>query len=162
MINKFESFNIKSSPCTNILDTDVLINETSNLNIYDGYLGNKFSIEICRPLIPSTNWTISNDDRHIMEHLQSQYTSKGSIFNEEQHESLLQDLVSYQKLELRYPLSNHIIKLENHFNLQDRFKREMNGSFQWKLRKIYSSPKPIVKMKPNKNLVARIIISINA
>ena len=33
---------------------------------------------------------------------------------------------------------------------------------QWRLRKIYSSPKLFVKMKPNKLLVARIIISIHA
>ena len=89
LINKFESFNIKSIPHTKNYDTDMLINEASNLNIYDGSLEKKFSIDICRTLIPSTHWRISNDDQHIKEDLQSRFTSKGSIINEEQHESLL-------------------------------------------------------------------------
>ena len=38
----------------------------------------------------------------------------------------------------------------------------MNGYLQWKLRNIYSSPKPFVKNKPNKLLGARMIISIHA
>ena len=31
----------------------------------------------------------------------------------------------------------------------------MNGSSQWKLRKLYSSPKPVMKMKLNNSLTAR-------
>ena len=42
--------------------------------------------------------------------------------------------------------------LENHFGLQDTFKWKMNGSFRRKLRNIYSSPKPVLKIKPNKLL----------
>ena len=38
----------------------------------------------------------------------------------------------------------------------------MKGSLQQKFRKIYSSPKPIVKMKLNKLLATRIITSIHA
>ena len=38
----------------------------------------------------------------------------------------------------------------------------MNGYLQWKSINIYSSLEPIVKMKPNKLLVARIMISIHA
>ena len=131
----------------------MLINEVSNLNLDDGSIDMKFDVETCRPLIPSTDWRNSNDDQHI---------SKGSIFNEEQHESLLQTLVSYENLELRDILSNHIIILESHFDLLDTFKREINGTSRWKLRNIYSSSKPIVKMKPNKLLTSLIIISIHA
>ena len=135
LINKFESFNIKCIPRTKNYDTDMLINMVSSLNIYD----KKFSIEICRPLIPSTNWRISNDDKLIIEHLQSEYISKGSIINGEQHEALLQAPISDEKPKFRDSLSNHIIRLENHFGLQDTFKRTMNRYLQWKLRKIYSS-----------------------
>ena len=103
-------------------DTNMLINEASNLNLYDGSIDKKFSIEICRPLISSTNWRISNDDQHILEHLQSKDTPKGSIINKEQHEALLQAPVSDEKPELRDILSNHIIRLESHFGLQDTFK----------------------------------------
>ena len=99
-------------------DTGMLINEASkSLNIYDGSLDKKNFVEICRPLIPSTNWRISNDDQHNIEHLQSKYTSKGSIINEEQHEALLQALVSYEKPKFKDPLSNHIIRLDNHLAL---------------------------------------------
>ena len=38
----------------------------------------------------------------------------------------------------------------------------MNGSSQQKFRKLYSTPKPVFKMKPNKLLVARIITLIHA
>ena len=89
LVNKFESFNIEFIPHTNNSDTNMLINEASNLNLNDGSIDMKFSIEICRPLIPSTNWRISNDDQNVLKHLQSKDTSKGSMINEEQHESLL-------------------------------------------------------------------------
>ena len=69
------------------------------------------------PLIPSTNWRISNHDRHILEHLLSKDTYKGSMINKEQHGSFLQAPTSYKKLELRDLLSNHIIRLESHFGL---------------------------------------------
>ena len=117
MINKFESFDIKSIPHTKNYESDMLINEASNLNLYDGSIDMKFSIETCRPFIPSTNWRISNDDQHILEHLQSKHTSKGSIINEQQHEALLQAPVSDEKPELIDLLSNHIIRLESHFDL---------------------------------------------
>jgi hypothetical protein len=87
----------------------------------------KFDVETCRPLIPSTDWGNSNDD---------QYTSKGSIINEKQHKVLLQVLVSNQNFKMLY-------LLENHFDLQDTFKRTMNESSQQKLRKLYSTHKPV-------------------
>jgi hypothetical protein len=63
----------------------MLIDEASNLNLYDGPIDIKFSIEICRHSIPSTNWRNSNDD---------QYISKGSIINKELHESFLESPIS--------------------------------------------------------------------
>ena len=106
----------------------------------------KFHVETCRPLIPCTNWRNLNDD---------QYTFKGSIINKEQNEVLLQALVSNQNSEIQ-DLS------ENHFVLLNTFKRKMNGYSQQKFIKLYSTPKPVVKMKPNKLLAARIITSIHA
>ena len=67
----------------------MLINEAFNLNLYDGSIDMKFSIETCWPLIPSTNWRNSHDDQHILEHLQLGETPKGSIINKEQHEALV-------------------------------------------------------------------------
>ena len=83
----------------------------------------------------------------------NQYTSKRSIINKEQHEAFLQ--APDQKPELQY-------LLENHFGLQDTFKRTMKGYSQWEFRKLYYSPKLVVKMNPNKLLAARIITSIHA
>ena len=85
LINKFDSFNIKSIPYTKNSDTIMLIDEASSLNLDDGSIAIKFDVENCRPLIPSIDWRNSNDDQHM---------SNGSIINEEQYEVFLQALVS--------------------------------------------------------------------
>lgn len=73
----------------------MLIDEVSNLNLdYD----KKFGVDTCRPLIPSTDWRNSNNDR---------YTSNGSMIKEKQHEAFLQDLVSDQNSKMQYHLENH-------------------------------------------------------
>ena len=55
----------------------MLINEASKLNLYDISIDMKFDVETCRPLIPCTDWRNLNVD---------QYTSKGLVINEKQHE----------------------------------------------------------------------------
>ena len=117
LINKFDSFDIKFIPHTKNSDTSMLIDEASNLNLDDGSIDMKFYVETCRPLIRSTNWRNSNYEQNALEHLQSKDTSTGSIINEEQHEYLLQAPVSHEYPELIYFLSNHSIRLENHFGL---------------------------------------------
>ena len=81
MINKFEEFSIQSIPRTKNFDIDMLINVASNLNLYDGSIDKKFSVEICRSSIPSTQLENLKWCQHIIEHLQSEDTSKGSIIN---------------------------------------------------------------------------------
>ena len=103
----------------------MLIDDASNLNLDYDSIDLKFAIETSRLSIPSTDWINSNNDR---------CTSKGSIINEKQHEAFLQALVSDQNSEMKY-------LLENHFGLQDTFKRTINESSQWKFRKLYSTPK---------------------
>ena len=78
----------------------MLIYEASNLNINDGSIDMKFDVETCRILIPSTDWRNPSDEQHI---------SKGSITNEEQHQDLLQALVSDQNPELQNLLGNHFV-----------------------------------------------------
>jgi hypothetical protein len=146
LINKFYSLDIKSIPYTNNSNTIMLIDKASKLNLYDSSIYMKFDIETCKNLIPSIDWRNSNDNQH---------TSKGSISNEKQHEVLLQALVSDQNSEIQN-------LLENDFDLQDMFKITMNESSQQKFRKLYSTPKPVVKMKPNKLLANQIITSIHA
>ena len=107
----------------------MLTDESSNLNLDDISIDLKFDVQTRMPLIPSTDWRNSNDDQHI---------SKGKIINKKQHESRLEDLVSDQNLKLQD-------LLESYFSLEDMFKRKMNGSLQLKSRKLYSSPKTLLK-----------------
>ena len=146
LINKFDSFDIKSIPYTDNSNTNMLVDEASNLNLDDSSIGMKFNVENFRSLMPSIDWRNLNDERH---------TFKGSIVNEKQHEALVSAPVSYQNLELQYIL-------ENHFGLQDTYKGTMKGYLQREFRKLYLSPKSAVKMKSNKLLATRIITSIHA
>ena len=75
--------------------------------------------------------------------------------NEEQHEALLQAPISDQNLELQD-------LLENHFGLHDTYKGTMNGYLQREFRMLYSWPKLVAMMKPNKLLASQIITSIHA
>ena len=69
------------------------------------------------------------------------------ILSRDQYEAPLQAVVSDQHSE------NQNI-LENHFGLQETFRRTMNGSSQLKF--VNLSPKPVVKM--NNSFIARINI----
>ena len=91
----------------------MLVDEASNLNLNDGSIDIKFDVDTCKLLIPSIDWRNSNDDQHG-------HTPKGSIINLKQHEVFLQAPVLDQNFEIRD-------LLENHFVLQDTFKRTMNG-----------------------------------
>jgi ribonuclease HI len=146
LISKFDSFDIKSIPYTKNSDTIMLIDEAFNLNLDYESIDLNIAIETCRPSIPSIDWINSNNDR---------YTSNGSMIKEKQHEAFLQALVLDQNSEMQY-------LLENHFGLRDTFKRTVNESLQQKFRKLYSIPKPTVKMNFNKLLAARMITSIHA
>ena len=73
----FDSFDIKFIPHTKNYDTRILIDEASNLNLDDGSIDMKFDVETCRPLIPYTNWRISNDDQHVIENLQLGHKFQG-------------------------------------------------------------------------------------
>ena len=97
------------------------------------------------------------------------------MINDKQHGSLLQASVSKGNPTLRDAFAMNIVKLENHFDLQDKFIKTTNISswkyevvkndieYLWKrLQNIYASPKPLVKMKLNKLLVARLAVSIHA
>ena len=77
------------------------------------------------------------------------------MIKEKQYEAFLQALVLDRNSEMKY-------LLENHFDLQDTFKRTINESSQQKFTKLYSIPKPVVKMKFNKLLAVRMITSIHA
>ena len=62
MINKFDSFDIKSILYTKNSDTIMLNDQAFDLNLDDDSTDMKFDLETCRPLIPCTNWRHLNDD----------------------------------------------------------------------------------------------------
>ena len=53
-------------------------------------------------------------------------TFKGSVIDDEQHEALLQDLASKDKIEHSNGFPMNIIKLEELFDLQDKFRIPTN------------------------------------
>jgi ribonuclease HI len=62
LINKFDSFDIKSIHYTDNFDTSMLDDEASKLNMYDSSIVIKFDVETFRTLIPCTDWRNLNDD----------------------------------------------------------------------------------------------------
>ena len=64
----------------------------------------------------------------------------------------------------------HIVRLENHSDLRDIIEKpwtyktanEDTKSLRWKKHRLLLSPNPLVKIKLNKLLAARIIVSVHA
>jgi ribonuclease HI len=80
LINKFESFNIKSIPHSMNSKEDMLANAASNLCLSDDFSHDKFSVElIYMPSIPNniTNWIVFKDNGQIINFLHSEDTFKG-------------------------------------------------------------------------------------
>ena len=135
-MNKFEAFNIRSIPHSLNSEEDMLANAASNLCPSNDFCHDKFSIElIYRSPIPDNimNWRVFEDDEQIINFLHLEDTFKGSVIDDEQHEDLLQDLVSKDKLEYSDGMPKNIIRLEKLFDHQDKFKRPTS-------KKLRSSP----------------------
>ena len=74
-------------------EADMLANPTSNLFPSDYFSHDKFFVElIYRLSIPNTitNWRVFKDDEQIINFLDFKDTFKGSVIDDEQHETLLQ------------------------------------------------------------------------
>ena len=120
LINKFEAFNIKSIPHTLNHEADMLANVASNLFPSDDFSHDTFSIElIYRLSIPDniTNWRVFEDDEQIINFLHSKDTFKGSVIDDEQHESLLQASALEEKPEHSNTMPKNIARLEKLFDL---------------------------------------------
>jgi nitrogen regulatory protein PII-like uncharacterized protein len=114
-MNKFEAFNIKSIPRTLNHGADMLANATSNIFPTDDFSHDKFYAElIYRLLIPDNimNWRVFEDDEQIINFLHSKDTFKGSVIDDEQHETLLQALASEKKPEESNIIPKNIVRLE--------------------------------------------------
>jgi ribonuclease HI len=129
LMNNFEAFNIKSIPCTLNSEADLLANAASNLCPSDNFSHDKFLVElIYRPSIPDNimNWRVFEDDERIINFLHSEDTFKGSVIDDEQHESLLQASTSEDKPKYSKAMPKNIVRLEKLFDLQEKFRRPTN------------------------------------
>ena len=76
-------------------EADMLANAASNLCLSDDFSHNKFYVElIYMPSIPDNimNWRVFEDNEQIINFRHLEYTFKGSVIDDEQHEALLQAL----------------------------------------------------------------------
>ena len=129
LMNKFEAFNIKSIPHTLNHEDDMLANVASSLCPSDDFSHENFSVElIYRPSVPDniTNWRVFEDDEQIINFLHSEDTFKGSVIDDEQHETLLQASTSKEKPEHSNIIPKNIVRLEKLFDLQEKFRRPTN------------------------------------
>ena len=72
------------------------------------------------------NWRVFKDHEQIIKFRHSEDTFKGSIIDDEHHESLLQALASEENLEHGNTIPKNIVKQVKLFNLQDKFRRLTN------------------------------------
>ena len=107
-------------------EADMLANAASTLCPSDDFSHASFFVElIYKSSIPNniTNWRIFEDDEHIINLLHSKDTFKGSVIDDDQHESLLQASTSEEKPEHSNGMPKNIVRLEKLFDLQDKFRR---------------------------------------
>jgi len=119
----FTSFEIKYVPRAHNSDTNLLANVASKLIPSEEFSHERFSIELLfRPYVPNniTNWRVFSDDEHIISFLTQEDTYKYLIIDENQQDSKINSLDCKAKPENIVPKS--IVKLENFYDLQDRFK----------------------------------------
>ena len=80
------------------------------------------------------NWRVFEDDEHTINFIHSEDTFKGSVIDDEQHESLLQDSTSEEKPEHSNTMPNtmpkNIVRLEKLFDLQEKFRTPTNTKAQ--------------------------------
>ena len=107
----------------------MLANATSNLCPSDDFSHDKFSVELIYRLSildNISNLRVFKDDKQIINFLHSEDTFKGSVIDDEQHESLLQASASEEKPKHSNTMPKNIVRLEKLFDLQEKFRRPTN------------------------------------
>ena len=123
----FLAFNISSIPRLQNASTDLLANVASKLIPSEDFSPNRFSIElIFRPSIPDniTNWSIFNDDPDIVSFLISEGSYTNQIIDEDHHDQQL------QQDSTKNVIPKSVVKLEELYDLKDRFKISTNSKLQ--------------------------------
>ena len=101
-------------------EANMLDNVSFNLCSSDDFSHDKFSVElIYRLLIPDniTNWRVFKDDEQIINFLHLEDTFKGSVIDDEHHESLFQALALEENHEHSNKMPKKIVRLEKLFDL---------------------------------------------
>eukprot|EP00253_Pinus_taeda_P033995 PITA_33995 len=127
LISHFMAFDISPIPRSQNAVADLLASVASKLLPYEDYSPDRFSIElIFRPSIPDnvTNWCVFNHDEDILNFLTSEGSYDDQIINETDH-----DLQLEKKLN-ENPIPKFVVKLEDLYDIKDRFKNVINSKLQ--------------------------------
>lgn len=123
----FIAFNISSIPRLQNASVDLLANVASKLIPSEEYSPDRFSIKlIFRSSIPDnvTNWRIFNHDLDIVLFLISEGSYNNQIIDKDQHDKKL------QQESTNNAIPKSVVKLEDLYELKERFKRSTNSKLQ--------------------------------
>ena len=103
------------------VDANLLDNVTSRLIPSENFQPNAFSIElIYRPSVPDniTNWRVFNDDEQIINFVIMEYTFKGSVIDEDQHDAeMKKEMTEPSKTFEENLIPRSSVKLEKFYDL---------------------------------------------
>lgn len=121
------AFNISPLPRLQNASADLLANIASKLIPPKDYSLDRFSIELVFiPSIPKnvTYWRVFNDDYDIVNFLTSEGSYDEKIIDENEHDILLKQKANEN------PIPKSLIKLEDLYDLKDKFKKVTNAKIQ--------------------------------
>eukprot|EP00253_Pinus_taeda_P014241 PITA_14241 len=137
LTSHFLAFNISSIPRSQNSAADLLANVASKLLPSEDYSPDRFSVELLfRPSIPDnvTNWRVFNHDDDILQFLTSEKSYDNQIIEEDEHDTQMQGKHEENSI------PKHVVKLEDLYNIKDKFKPVSNAKLQSStLRKNYDS-----------------------
>ena len=107
-----------------------MANVASKLILSEDYSRDRFSIElIFRPYIPDniTNWRAFNNDEDILDFLTSEESYLDQVIDEDEHDPQL------NKSNEKNALPKPVVKLEDLYDLKDRFEKVTTANFKVQL-----------------------------
>lgn len=127
LISHFSAFNIAPIPRLHNASANILAHISSKLIPPEDFSSDRFLIELI--FYPSildniTNWHMINDENDILSFLTSEGSYSDQIFDEDEHDKKLNKY--YEDNSLPKPL----VRLEDLYDLKDRFKKVTNYKFQ--------------------------------
>eukprot|EP00253_Pinus_taeda_P034803 PITA_34803 len=127
LTSHFLAFNISSIPRSQNSAADLLANVASKLLPSEDYSPDRFSVELLfRPSIPDnvSNWRVFNQDDDILQFMTSEKSYDNQIIEEDEHDIQMRDKHEENSI------PKHVVKLEDLYNIKDRFKPVSNSKLQ--------------------------------